>query len=46
MLTLFGGRVRSRQEYAELLGRARFALRRVIDTSAAVSILEATPRND
>jgi hypothetical protein len=46
MLTLFGGRVRSRQEYAELLNRAGFALRRVIDTSAAVSILDATPRHD
>jgi hypothetical protein len=46
MLTLFAGRVRSRQEYAELLNRAGFALRRVIDTSAAVSILEATPRSD
>jgi hypothetical protein len=46
MLTLFGGRVRSRQECAELLNHAGFALRHVIDTSAAVSILEATPRSD
>jgi hypothetical protein len=43
MLALLGGRQRSCQEYADLLKRAGFTLRRVIDTSADVSIVEATP---
>jgi hypothetical protein len=43
MLALLGGRQRSCQEYTDLLKGAGFTLRRVIDTSADVSIVEATP---
>ncbi len=42
MLTLLGGRQRTRPEYEELLGRAGFALKREISTFADISILEAT----
>lgn len=41
MLTLLGGRQRTRQEYESLLTSSGFALRRDIDTGAGVSILEA-----
>jgi hypothetical protein len=41
MLALLGGRQRSLQEYASLLNRAGFALRRDIDTRAGVAILES-----
>ncbi|TCJ18483.1 hypothetical protein E0L93_05690 [Rubrobacter taiwanensis] len=41
MLTLLGGRQRTRQEYEELLARSGFALRQEIDTRAGISILEA-----
>ena len=41
MLTLLGGRQRTQPEYAALLSRAGFALRRDIDTGAGVAILEA-----
>lgn len=43
MLTLFGGRERTRQEYTALLAQAGFALAREIDTGADVAILEAVP---
>lgn len=43
MLVLFGGRQRTRQEYATLLSQAGFLLQREIDTHASVSILEAVP---
>jgi hypothetical protein len=43
MLTLVGGRQRTRQEYAVLLDRAGFSLQRQIDTAAGVAILEAVP---
>jgi hypothetical protein len=41
MLALLGGRQRTGQEYAALLGRADFCFEREIDTGAGVSILEA-----
>jgi hypothetical protein len=41
MLTLLGGRQRTRQEYAALLDRAGFAFQRAIDTGADIAILEA-----
>jgi hypothetical protein len=41
MLTLVGGRQRSRREYEQLLDESGFRLRREIDTPAGVSILEA-----
>jgi len=43
MMTLFGGRQRTRQEYAALLCRAGFSLPRQIDTAADYAILEALP---
>jgi O-methyltransferase domain len=43
MLTLVGGRQRTHQEYAALLGQADFALEREIDTGADISLLEAVP---
>jgi hypothetical protein len=42
MLALLGGRQRTRREYAALLERAGFLLRREIDTGAGFAILEAT----
>jgi len=42
MLTLLGGKQRTRPEYEGLLGRAGFALKREIPTRADISILEAT----
>jgi len=41
MLTLLGGRQRTRQEYEVLLARSGFLLQREIDTRAGISILEA-----
>jgi len=41
MLTLFGGKQRTRQEYEALFDRAGFSFRREIDTGAGISILEA-----
>jgi O-methyltransferase len=41
MLTLIGGRQRTRQEYAALFERAGFCFEREIDTGADISILEA-----
>jgi O-methyltransferase domain len=43
MLTLVGGRQRTHQEYAALLGQADFALEREIGTGADISLLEAVP---
>lgn len=42
MLALFGGRQRSRGEYAALLDAAGFALKRVVDTPVGISVMEAT----
>jgi len=44
MLTLLGGKQRTRAEYEALLGTAGFALKREIPTRADISILEATVR--
>ena len=41
MLTLFGGRQRTQQEYEALLDQSGFVLEREIDTGAGISILEA-----
>ena len=41
MLTLLGGRQRTRQEYEALLARSGFLFQREIDTGAGISILEA-----
>ncbi len=41
MLTLLGGRQRTRQEYEEILAQSGFLLQREIDTHAGISILEA-----
>ncbi|CAN5335630.1 methyltransferase [soil metagenome] len=41
MLTLLGGRQRTRQEYEALLAHSGFLLQREIDTRAGISILEA-----
>lgn len=38
-----GGQERTEQEYAELLGKARFRLARVVPTASAVSVVEAVP---
>jgi hypothetical protein len=40
MLALAGGKQRTKEEYASLLDRAGFALKRVIDTGAEIAILE------
>ncbi len=42
MLTLLGGRQRTRQEYAALLDQAGFRFQREIDTGAGISLVEAT----
>lgn len=44
MLTLLGGRQRTRQEYEALFERSGFLFLREIDTGAGVSILEAEAR--
>jgi len=41
MLTLVGGRQRTRQEYDSLLKQAGFVLQREIDTHAGISVIEA-----
>jgi hypothetical protein len=41
MLTLFGGRQRTQQEYEALFAQSGFVLKREIDTQAGISILEA-----
>ncbi len=41
MLTLLGGKQRTRQEYEALLDQSGFHLEREIDTGAGISILEA-----
>ncbi len=41
MLTLFGSRQRTQQEYEALLAESGFVLQREIDTGAGISILEA-----
>lgn len=43
MLIFAGGKERTRAEYADLLRRTGFTLRRVIPTVAHLSIVEATP---
>jgi hypothetical protein len=43
MMTLLGGRQRTRQEYEGLFESAGFSLQREVDTGAGVSILEAMP---
>jgi hypothetical protein len=43
MLATHGGRERTAEEFAELLRRNGFALRRIVPTGSAVSVLEATP---
>ena len=43
MLVMPGGQERTEGEYADLLGKARFRLERVIPTASAVSIVEAVP---
>jgi len=40
MLTLLGGRQRTRQQYAALCDQAGFVLQREIDTGTGISILE------
>ena len=42
MLVTTGGQERTESEYRQLLGRAGFALTRVVPTGSAVSIVEAT----
>lgn len=44
MLTLLGGKQRTRKEYEDLLISTGFALDREIDTGAGISILEASVR--
>lgn len=41
MLVVTGGRERTRDEFAELLSNAGFAVRSLVDTTAAVSVIEA-----
>ncbi|MGH3086870.1 MAG: methyltransferase, partial [Rubrobacteraceae bacterium] len=41
MLTILGGKQRTRDEYRDLLEKSGFAFRREIDTGAGVSIMEA-----
>lgn len=41
MLTLLGGRQRTRQEYEALLAQSGFRFQREINTGAGISILEA-----
>ncbi|WP_405721522.1 acetylserotonin O-methyltransferase [Streptomyces sp. NBC_01537] len=43
MLTLLGGRERTQEEYAQLLGKAGLRLARVIGTRSPLQILEAVP---
>ncbi|MCG7525107.1 acetylserotonin O-methyltransferase [Streptomyces sp. OfavH-34-F] len=41
LLLLVGGRERTRSQYAELVAKAGFRLERVVETAAAVSVVEA-----
>jgi len=41
MLTLLGGKQRTRQEYETLFERAGFSIEREIDTGAGISVIEA-----
>jgi hypothetical protein len=43
MMTLHGGRQRTRQEYVALFDQVQFSFEREIDTGAGISIVEATP---
>jgi hypothetical protein len=43
MLTITGGRERTESEYAALLDKAGFKLKRVIPTDTFLSIIEAVP---
>jgi hypothetical protein len=43
MLVIPGGRERTEAEYADLLGKARFRLARIVPTESVVSIVEAVP---
>jgi hypothetical protein len=43
MLVIAGGQERTQQEYSRLLAKAGFLLKRVMPTSVAQSIVEATP---
>ena len=43
MLVFPGGQERTEAEYADLLGKADFRLRRVVPTTSVVSIVEAVP---
>ena len=43
MLALTGGRERTEAEFGELLGRAGFALRRVVATNSPLALVEAAP---
>jgi len=38
-----GGQERTEEEYASLLGKAGFRLRRVVPTESVVSVVEAVP---
>ncbi|MFF3646543.1 methyltransferase [Streptomyces sp. NPDC002564] len=44
LMLLVGGKERTRDQYAELLAKAGFQLERVVQTPAAISIVEASPR--
>ena len=43
MLVFPGGQERTEAEYAALLGKAGFRLRRVVPTTSVVSVVEAVP---
>jgi len=43
LMLLVGGRERTERQYADLLRRAGFAIDRVVQTAAAISIVEARP---
>jgi hypothetical protein len=43
MLVMPGGQERTPDEYAGLLGKARFQMERIVPTASAVSIVEAVP---
>ena len=43
MLLFTGGRERTEQEYATLLGRAGFEMTRVVPTVSTISLVEARP---
>jgi hypothetical protein len=43
MLVFVGGRERTEEEYAALLGRAGFRMTRVVPTISTISLVEARP---